>query len=172
MIFFEPLTYTVSSSNCFLAPNELNLRTNSIYMLQRVQSLLLLGVSIISVILFFIPLYERVPLGADMTVIPTGISKSAILQLINGSVGVLAFLTIFLYKKRNIQIRLGNLVILITCVFIALVFFMADTMSTENQKIHYLIGSYLPLIQVLLAYLATRYIKKDEELVRSADRLR
>jgi len=143
-------------------------------MLQRVQSLFLLGVVIISLLLFYIPLYETIQMtnGTESAGIPVGISKSAILQLLNASTGVLTFLAIFLYRRRNIQVRMSNLAILITCVFVALLFFMADTMSSENQRIHYLVGSYLPLIQVLFAFLASWFIKKDEALVRSADRLR
>jgi hypothetical protein len=50
---------------------------------------------------------------------------------------------------------------------------MADATSSQtDQKIHYLYGSYLPLIQILVIFIAGRYIKKDEELVRSANRLR
>jgi Na+-transporting NADH:ubiquinone oxidoreductase subunit NqrB len=61
----------------------------------------------------------------------------------------------------------------LTCVLIGLLFFVADTMSSSmNQKVHYLYGSYFPLIQILVIYLAIRNIKRDENLVKSADRLR
>jgi hypothetical protein len=101
------------------------------------------------------------------------ISSSAILLILNGAIAVLSFLAIFFFKNRNMQIRICNLALLLTCGLIGLLFFMADTMSSSlNQKIHYLYGSYLPLIQVLFLYLAIRYVKRDEELVRSADRIR
>lgn len=161
--------------NCFLALNEFNLWSNSTGMLQRVQSLLLLGVALISLILIYIPIYEEVPLttGEVETVpIPIGISRSAILLLINAATGILAFFAIFLYKRRNIQVRVSNLTILLTSIFIALLFFMVDATSADSHRIKYLTGAYLPFIQVLLSFLATWFIKKDDELVKSADRLR
>jgi hypothetical protein len=145
-------------------------------MIQRIQSLLLLGSLLISILLIYLPVYERIPpIGSDPSIIArqTLISDSAILLIINGATGVLSFFAIFLFKIRNIQHRMCNLGLLLTCVLIGLLFFMADTTSSQTeQKIHYLYGSYLPLIQILLLFLASRYIKKDDELVRSADRLR
>jgi hypothetical protein len=41
-----------------------------------------------------------------------------------------------------------------------------------GKEVSYKEGAYLPLIQIILVFLAQRSIKKDEELVRSADRLR
>jgi lipopolysaccharide export LptBFGC system permease protein LptF len=68
---------------------------------------------------------------------------------------------------------LCNLSLLLTCILIGLLFFLSDTMSGgKSQRVHYLIGIYLPLVQLLLIFLATVFIKKDEKLVRSADRLR
>ncbi len=48
---------------------------------------------------------------------------------------------------------------------------MFEGMQIEAE-IHYGIGTYLPLLAVVLNILATRAIKKDDKLVRSADRLR
>jgi hypothetical protein len=143
-------------------------------MIQRVQSLLLLVVVVLSVLLMYLPLMERMPVtaGPDTPGTAVFISKSVILQIINGATGILALVTIFLFKNRKFQLRLCSLSILITCILIALLFFMADTMGEPGERIHYLAGSYLPLLQLLFLFLSTRFIKKDEELVRSADRLR
>ena len=143
-------------------------------MIQRKQSLLLLGAALISLLLLYLPVYERLPAIADIKILSEriDISKSAILLILNGAIGVLTLLAIFMFKTRNLQIRICNLSILLTCIFIGLLFFMADTMSSDKLRIHYLYGSYLPLIQLILIYLAMRFIKKDEDLVRSADRLR
>lgn len=145
-------------------------------MIQRIQTLFLLVAIIISGLMLYLPVYELVPLTTD----PADVTRqfmikdlSALLIIVNGAIAVLAFIAIFLYKKRNLQIRMGNLALLVCCALIGLLFFGADTMSSGmNQKIHYLYGSYLPLIQVLFLFLAVRYIKRDEELIRSADRLR
>jgi hypothetical protein len=137
-------------------------------MIQRVQSLFLLLVVILSVVLFMgLPVLVRMPSATEV-----GLSQSAILQIMNAATGILAFVAIFLFKRRNLQIRAASLGMLITCVLIALLFFMSDTMAAPDETIHYKAGSYLPLLQLLFLFIAIRFIKKDEELVRSADRLR
>ncbi len=58
-------------------------------------------------------------------------------------------------------------------VIIALVFYTSDTIANGlDQKVIFKIGSYLPWVQFVFVFLAHRAIKKDDELVRSADRLR
>lgn len=142
-------------------------------MIQRRQSLFLLGSTLISVLLLYLPLFEIIPIATVDPGEPFTIARNTLLMILNGSIGVLSFIAIFLFKNRNIQARACNLALLLTCILIGLVFFLSDTMSSGmNKKINYEYGSYLPLIQVLFIFLATRFIRKDEELVRSADRLR
>lgn len=143
-------------------------------MIQRIQSLLLLFSTLLSALLLYFPVYELIAVPDNVSVVTRfTIMSSALLVILNGGVGILSFFAIFLYRTRNIQIRMCNLALLLSCVLIGLLFFVADTMSTSmNQKIHYLYGSYIPLIQVLIIFLAIRAIKRDENLIRSADRLR
>lgn len=144
------------------------------YMIQRIQTIFLLLSVLLSVLLLYLPVYELQSLSATTAEINRfKISSSAILAIINGVVGIFCLIAVFLYKNRNLQIRICNLSLLLTCVLIGLLFFVADTMSSSmNQKVHYLYGSYFPLIQILVIYLAIRNIKHDENLVKSADRLR
>ena len=143
-------------------------------MIQRIQSLLLLFSTLLSALLLYLPVYELISVPDNVSVVTRfTIMSSALLVILNGGIGILSFFAIFLYRTRNIQIRMCNLALLLSCVLIGLLFFVADTMSTSmNQKIHYLYGSYIPLIQVLIIFLAIRAIKRDESLIRSADRLR
>ncbi len=143
-------------------------------MIQRIQTIFLLLSVLLSVLLLYLPVYELQSLSATTAEINRfKISSSAILAIINGVVGIFCLIAVFLYKNRNLQIRICNLSLLLTCVLIGLLFFVADTMSSSmNQKVHYLYGSYFPLIQILVIYLAIRNIKHDENLVKSADRLR
>lgn len=146
-------------------------------MLQRVQTIFLLCCLVICLLLHYTPVYELVPVvnNADPAAVnPTfTIFKSAILVMLNAGVGVLTLVSIFLYKRRNLQIRLVNLNLLLTLILLGLMFFAADTMSQTNEmKVHYKYGIYLPIVQVVFFFLAARFIKRDEDLVRSADRLR
>jgi hypothetical protein len=144
-------------------------------MIQRIQSLFLLLVVLLSGLMLILPVYElqSVPPAAGEAVKQFTIAGNALLMIINGTVGVLCFVAIFLYKSRSFQIRLCNLSLLLTCVLTGLLFFVADTMSSGmSQHVEYKYGSYVPLIELLLIYLSIRFIKRDEALVRSADRLR
>jgi len=129
----------------------------------------------------YVPVYELVnenvpltpPDGTEVANTTFTIFNSAILAIINGAVCALALVSIFLYKNRNLQVRAINLALLLTCGLIGLLFFSADSMSTTLQaKVHYLYGTYIPVILAIFLFAAIRYIKRDEALVRSADRLR
>ncbi len=142
-------------------------------MIQRKQTLFLLGSTIISVLLLYLPLFEMLPETIGNSVEQFTIPQNSLLLLLNGTIGIFSFISIFLFKNRNIQIRLSKLALLLTCIMIFLIFFLADGMTSgKNLKIHYVYGSYLPVIQILIIFLAAFFIKQDEKLVRSADRLR
>ncbi len=149
-------------------------------MIQRIQSLFLLGVVLLCVILMYVPVYELVPLNESITLAagPAANAKftimnSTVLAIMNGAIGILSVIAILMFKTRSLQIRISNVALLITCGLIGLLFFSADSMSSTLQsKAHYLFGTYLPVIIAIFLFLAVRFIKRDDALVRSADRLR
>jgi hypothetical protein len=55
---------------------------------------------------------------------------------------------------------------------VGLFFILSYTKEARPEAISYQIGSFLPIISAVFAYLAAHFIKKDEQLVRSADRIR
>ena len=146
-------------------------------MIQRVQTLFLAAALLISILLFYVPVYSFINDAAtDPTIAVTDyqiLGKNALLSILNGIIGLLTLISIFLFKNRNLQIRLANVALLLTAVFTGLLFFVADTLSGGmNQRVQFIIGSYLPIIEIICLFVAVRFIKRDEELVRSADRLR
>lgn len=96
------------------------------------------------------------------------------LFLLVAIIAVLALFTIFLYKKRMLQIRL--------CIFNAILMlgfygFFAYLIYIMNRQLGDLtyslqIALSFPLVSLILDYLAIRNIGADEVLVRSLDRLR
>ena len=90
--------------------------------------------------------------------------------------------TIFLYKKRELQVRLCRLNMLVNIIFIGLVFLYYENdiqqviAAVEGDKyqldVAYFIGMVIPLVNLVLEILAIRGIKKDIELLKSIDRLR
>ena len=47
-----------------------------------------------------------------------------------------------------------------------------NTALADPDKGDFMIGFYVPMLAILLNFAANRFIKKDEALVRSVDRLR
>lgn len=147
-------------------------------MIQRIQSLYLLLVVALSAALFAVPIYSLETLKVANDGAHTGFqffncTSNMVYCILNSITGFFALVVLFLFKNRNLQIRLCNLNMFIICIFTGTIFYFADHSKTNPDSIiHYTIGSYFPLVQLVLSFLAIRAIRKDEELVRSADRLR
>lgn len=95
--------------------------------------------------------------------------KQAIVLVLNC---IFALLAILLYKNRALQIKLTRL-IAYTCLaqitFIALSFYQ---LSRESSHLSIGLSSILVPLAMVLAILAGKAIKKDEDLIRSVDRIR
>lgn len=89
--------------------------------------------------------------------------------------GAVSLAAIFLFKNRLLQARLANGAAVASILLAALAGFVVfQTMQhvPSGGTIAYGAGLALPLIALVFNWLAARYIRKDENLVRSADRLR
>ncbi len=153
-------------------------------MIQRKQSLYLLAALILLISSFLTPLATLI--GSDgssfivslkalynieIESIAGNIFKSA--QIISILIAVLLIITIFAYRKRLVQIKLCSysiLLLILQTVLITFALFFAKT--SLNYLVSYNITIIFPLISAVMVYLASKSIKKDEELVRSLDRLR
>ena len=142
-------------------------------MIQRVQTLFLLLTTLISVSLLYLPLFELPAMAADALPREFRITSNALLLILCAATGLFSFIVIFLFKNRRLQLKACRLILIIIFVMIGLLFYTSDTYSSGlDQKVVFKTGTYLPLLQVVFIFLAHRAIKKDDELVRSADRLR
>ncbi len=88
-----------------------------------------------------------------------------------GIITALHFVAIFLFKKRILQMRvLGFTMILLLGLFG--MFFYFTYASFDEVKVAFKVSVALPIVCVILDWLAIRAIGKDEALVRSLDRIR
>lgn len=99
------------------------------------------------------------------------------LSIINMLSILVSLVVIFTFKKRQLQIKLSQLNLFIQVVLVAAIFFMIDSAAAElnlDTEIHleYGIGIALAILPLFFIYLAIRAIKKDEALIRAADRIR
>ncbi|RME93401.1 MAG: DUF4293 family protein [Bacteroidetes bacterium] len=85
--------------------------------------------------------------------------------------GLMLLVAIFLFNNRKLQMTVTKLGLLVLGIGIGLgVYFFLNDQAQEKADLALGIG--LPLVTIIFGYLAHVYIKKDENLVRSADRLR
>lgn len=86
-----------------------------------------------------------------------------------------AIYAIFQYRRRSVQLLVCSLNLLLIVATLGAAFLYssrADAMLNVKMEGHYLAGFYLPTLALVLNLLASRYIRQDERLVRSMDRLR
>ena len=144
-------------------------------MIQRIQSIYLLIVFLLlGVVTNFIALWF-VKDGVHQSVNDLFTSESFFLKLVpilfySGS--LLAVATIFLFKNRQLQFVMGRVNILINLFLLGALIYLSLTLSGEAQVSEKGIGMFLPIVAILFLVLANRAIKKDEDLVKSVDRLR
>ncbi len=88
--------------------------------------------------------------------------------------GALSFAAIFLFNNRPVQAKIGRgaLIADIVGILLAIVLFWQDAANIGSAAVKGGFGAVLPIAFVVFSSLAIRAIKKDENLVRSADRLR
>jgi hypothetical protein len=151
-------------------------------MIQRIQTLYLIAAAVLSGLLMTgdLMIMEN---GAD-TVFTIGfkglgVSGGELIQrlwpltVIIGMVPLLAFVAVFLYRRRSLQMRVTMLVLLLslgTLILGAFYIIMFD--RKMDISLIWKIKAVFPLISAILAWLAYHSILKDEMLVRSYDRLR
>ncbi len=157
-------------------------------MIQRIQSVFLLLLALTMGSVLFLPLWHKADpqTGQELTLTafslaftggtnpqPAG-STWPIAALAAASAAVAIF-EIFQYRNRFTQLKLGAVnFLLIVGVIGAGFLYSGRGEQLLNIKLlgAYQAGFYLPTLALLLNLLANRFIRRDEQLVRSMDRLR
>jgi glucan phosphoethanolaminetransferase (alkaline phosphatase superfamily) len=88
--------------------------------------------------------------------------------------GILAFLSIFLYKNRKLQMRLTmGCIVFVVIIFVEMYWYSYRMNYFEGGGTSSLeLAAAVPFSILVLSILALNRIKKDENLVRSIDRIR
>lgn len=85
----------------------------------------------------------------------------------------ISLLSILFYKKRQHQFVLGRLNIILNLILLGLFVYRSLNLSGEAVAVSEKgIGMFLPIIAIVFLVLANKAIQKDENLVKSVDRLR
>ena len=153
-------------------------------MLQRIQTIYLGFVILLAVFFIFLPIgvfggEHRLILSsvtAFVEVYPsfghTGFQ--ALLFVLCAGILALTVYTIMNFRRRRLQIRIGKFNILLHLALLVVTFFYLDHIKAQipGAEFSYGPGIFLPLFSLLLILMANRAIKRDENLIRAADRIR
>jgi hypothetical protein len=87
---------------------------------------------------------------------------------------VLLTVAIFLFGNRSFQLRIVRISIFFSLCYAAFIYYSIFSARTliNNVNDHFLVGSFLPILAMVLLILASRAISKDIKLVRTVDRIR
>ncbi len=136
-------------------------------MIQRIQSLhLLLAILANGVLVFLFPLWVT-----SDNVQVFALSQPIAISLFLISV-LISFITIFSFKNRKRQFVLGRINIILNFVLVGFFAYWTLSLPGEMDISEKGIGMLLPIISIVFIALANKAIKKDEDLVKSVDRLR
>ncbi|WP_167966419.1 DUF4293 domain-containing protein [Saonia flava] len=136
-------------------------------MLQRVQTVYLVVVVLLGALLpSFVSLWTDVN---DVVVF----AKDTILVSIAFYVSAaLAIVAIFLFKNRKNQFVVNRLNMILNLFLLGFFVYRSLNLSGESNISEKGIGMLIPVFSIVFLTLANRAIKKDEDLVKSVDRLR
>ena len=134
----------------------------------RIQTYYLIACLIISGVLPFV-----FPLWYDMKGNPFRFNYDMVYVTLFGLSITLSLLSILSHKKRQQQFVMGRLNIILNLILLGLFVYRTLNLSggtaTVSEKG---IGMFLPIFSIVILVLANKAIKKDEDLVKSLDRLR
>jgi len=151
-------------------------------MIQRIQSVYLLLVTALLASNIFLPVgsfldksgvaYPFTPLNVNIPSAGLNYTPWGLLSLLVLA-ALVALATIFLYKNRKLQIRMCVFNTLIMAgYYIVFLLFMLLSKASSLASFQFAFGLCIPVIAIILNYLAIRAIRKDEDMVKAADRLR
>lgn len=153
-------------------------------MFQRIQSVFMLAAMALIALCFFIPFGVFTDGVIHMAVRSYGVKTDAgeylaqpsshYLYLFHTLSLVLLVYSLISFKNRSLQIRLLRFATVVTLSTLVLMALYINAGMSAFPAMHFTpgIALFMPPLAVVFIWLANRGVKKDEELVRSVDRIR
>ena len=136
-------------------------------MWQRIQTLYMSVVVLLAVCLLFV--FE---VGVDANGVAL-LGKDIVLVFFQSVLTILiVIVAIVQFKNRQNQFVLNRVAILIQFFLLGFFVYRALSVPGEGLTSEKGIGAFVPIVSIVLLALANRAIKKDEDLVKSVDRIR
>lgn len=147
-------------------------------MIQRIQTVFLFVAFVLVGLLFYVPFATLIS-DQVYSVLLTGITtvqsvhQPYWLTALGGISALLILIIIFLFKNRKLQMKLTLFAILLLLLLNGAMFLVSDKYKNLlSAEINFSAVFVLPLIAAIFLFLAYRGIKRDEQLIKSLDRLR
>ncbi|HEY0273909.1 MAG TPA: DUF4293 domain-containing protein [Chitinophaga sp.] len=146
-------------------------------MIQRIQSLYLLLAAAAGAATWYFPLWRATLSNAQPAEFRA--PQSYLVFILYMVIVALAVVCIFLYKNRKLQFRFTVLNIALAIGATILQYVKVQDYANHFQALNtpvltasYLPAAFLPVLIIVLLFMAARGIYKDEKLIKSLDRLR
>ncbi len=166
-------------------------------MLQRVQTIFMTIAAVAMILMLFFPIWEKSDqqfdadqreyaimdafqleykqIDKEANEVMLGTQTTFILSVGAIAAALVMMFSITRYKNRMTQVKLNALFSLLTAATLVGTYLYtskANALFDPTVPGTFLIGFYLPIAAMLNNFLANRFIRKDEQLVKSADRIR
>ncbi len=150
-------------------------------MIQRIQSLYLLLAAAVLMVCICLPIGSVEPqgMGVPAAFYSLGLKQSQgfafhpLLFIDLVLTAALALVTVFMFKRRQLQMRLCVVGVVLCLLWYAVYAYCACVcLPVDGAVFHVGFAACLPAVALILLLMARRGVKADEELVRSMDRIR
>lgn len=84
----------------------------------------------------------------------------------------LSVVSLFMFKRRKQQIIINRFNLVVNLYLLGIIVYCLLSLSGESKVSEKGIGLFLPVLTIVFLVLANKSIQKDEDLVKSVDRLR
>lgn len=139
--------------------------------IQRWQNLLLLIAVVLMCVFCATPYAEFGAVDASASVTPVYVADAPVFLILNVVIAVLLIIALFLFRNLKRQMTVTLISIVLLCASLLTCGFMLYNAMPDAHVIVFG-GVILPVLALVCAVAALRFMRKDRNLLRSYDRLR
>ncbi len=151
-------------------------------MIQRLQSVYLFLAAALVATCMFMPLVTIITPEEPLTISAVGVYNPGDdakppfdvwpLTIVTALAALLAFIDIFLFRNRPLQMKVCYFITFLLIAFYVIVGIYVYYLAVNGESLQWQAALSMPVAALVLNFIAYRRIRADERLVRSADRLR
>lgn len=169
LLYFETILQIIFNISLIFLKKTVILQSEIIIqrMIQRIQTLYLLIVILLTAALPF-----WVNLWSDVNGNEIYAQNDVLISATFFASAILALVAIFLFKKRQYQFVANRLNMILNLFLLGFFVYRSLNLSGETSVSEKGIGMLIPIFSIVFLVLANKAIRKDEDLVKSVDRLR